>query len=124
MKHRIYNKSMYQFDSPEDSLWEATPGNRSAKSHKLLGDQISDIAIIGGGYTGLSTAYHLAKKYNITSSVIDAGHIGWGASGRNGGFCSMGGTAESINTLIKKYGLEDVKRYYQSQIKAIELEKS
>ena len=70
---------MYQFDSPEDSLWEATPGNRSAKSHKLLGDQISDIAIIGGGYTGLSTAYHLAKKYNITSSVIDAGHIGWGA---------------------------------------------
>ena len=49
MKHRIYNKSMYQFDSPEDSLWEATPGNRSAISQKLLGDQISDIAIIGGG---------------------------------------------------------------------------
>ena len=121
MKHRIYNKAMYQFDSPEDSLWEATPGNRSAINHKLSGDQISDIAIIGGGYTGLSTAYHLAKKYNITSSVIDAGHIGWGASGRNGGFCSMGGTAESIKALIKKYGLEDVKKYYQCQIEAIEL---
>ena len=124
MTLRIYNQSMYKFDTPESSLWEASQGARIPHSIKLMGDHSADVAIIGGGYTGLSAAYHLAKDFNVKSSVIEAGHIGWGASGRNGGFCSVGGTAEDNQTLIKKYGLDDVKKYYQSQIDAIELVRS
>ena len=112
---------MYRFDMPESSLWEVTQGNSKPVTQKLDGDCCSEVAIIGGGYTGLSAAYHLAKRFHISATVIEAGHIGWGASGRNGGFCSVGGVAEDASVLIKKYGSEDVKNYFQSQVDAIEL---
>ena len=67
------------------------------------------------------SAYHLAKEFNIDVRVLEAGHIGWGASGRNGGFCTLGGTQISIGRQIKKFGLEETKKYYQAQIEAIEL---
>lgn len=52
----------------------------------LKNDITADVAIIGGGYTGLSTAYHL-KKYNPRLKVVllEAGKVGSGASGRHGG---------------------------------------
>ena len=121
MNPRLYSKEMYKFDTPENSLWEITQGDSKPFTQKIDGDHFSDVAIIGGGYTGLSAAYHLARKFQISATVIEAGHIGWGASGRNGGFCSVGGVAEDTSVLIKKYGLEDVKEYFQSQIDAIEL---
>jgi len=49
----------------------------------------TDVCIIGGGLAGLTTAYHLAKAGRQVA-VVDARRIGWGASGRNGGFCSPG----------------------------------
>ncbi len=51
-----------------------------------LGEETADVAIIGGGYAGLSAALHLARDHGIRAVVLDAGEIGWGASGRNGGF--------------------------------------
>ena len=55
--------------------------------------------------------------------ILEAGHIGWGASGRNGGFCSIGGAAGSVKDLVKRFGLSDVKAFYKSQVNAIELVK-
>ncbi len=49
----------------------------------------TDVCIIGGGLAGLTTAYHLAKAGRQVA-VVEARRIGWGASGRNGGFCSPG----------------------------------
>lgn len=50
----------------------------------LAGDTEADVCVIGGGFTGLSTALHLAERgYSVT--VLDAHRAGWGASGRNGG---------------------------------------
>ncbi|MDH5310361.1 MAG: FAD-binding oxidoreductase, partial [Gammaproteobacteria bacterium] len=66
----------------------------------LEGDRQCEVAIIGGGYSGLSAAYHLARDYGIQATVLEAGHIGWGASGRNGGFCSVGGTAVDLADLL------------------------
>jgi gamma-glutamylputrescine oxidase len=43
-----------------------------------------DVAIIGGGYTGLSAALHLAEA-GVTALVLESHRVGWGASGRNGG---------------------------------------
>ena len=46
----------------------------------------ADVAIIGGGYTGLSCAYFLARHYGMKPVVLEANVAGWGCSGRNGGF--------------------------------------
>ena len=50
----------------------------------LLGQQTADVCVIGAGFTGISTALHLAERgYNV--HVVEANKVGWGASGRNGG---------------------------------------
>ncbi len=50
----------------------------------LEGDHDADICIVGGGFTGLSSALHLAERgYSVI--LLDAHRAGWGASGRNGG---------------------------------------
>ena len=100
MKSSLYNQDMYKYDIPEDSLWESTQGDAVVNTKKMKDSNSCDVAIIGGGYTGLSAAYHLAKDYDIDVVVLEAGHIGWGASGRNGGFCSVGGVADSSENLI------------------------
>lgn len=58
-------------------------------SGTLQGDQNADICIIGAGYTGLSSALHLAERgYSVI--VLEAETIGHGASGRNGGHVGNG----------------------------------
>ncbi|MFQ5473968.1 MAG: NAD(P)/FAD-dependent oxidoreductase, partial [Dehalococcoidia bacterium] len=53
----------------------------------LNGDMEADIAVIGGGFSGLWTAYHLLKADpGLTVIVLEASAVGYGASGRNGGF--------------------------------------
>jgi len=48
-----------------------------------------DVCVIGGGYTGLSTALHLAER-SVDTVLVEAHRIGWGASGRNGGQLGSG----------------------------------
>ena len=49
-----------------------------------MGEQNADVCVIGAGFTGISTALHLAERgYNV--HVVEANRVGWGASGRNGG---------------------------------------
>ena len=55
----------------------------------LDGDKRVSIAIIGGGFTGLSTALHLAEQ-GADVMVLEAHEPGWGASGRNGGQVNPG----------------------------------
>lgn len=117
----MFDPSLYQYSEAQPSWWEASVGERRVDAPPLENSESCEVAIIGGGYTGLSAAYHLAKEYNVDVRVLEAGHIGWGASGRNGGFCCMGGTQLGIGTLIKKYGLEEARKYYQAQVEAVDL---
>ncbi len=56
-------------------------------SPALEGTRTVDVAIIGGGYTGLSTAFNLrSDSPGLTVAVLEASVVGFGASGRNGGF--------------------------------------
>ena len=55
----------------------------------LAGDARASVAIVGGGYTGLSAALHLAGR-GIDAMVLEAHEPGWGASGRNGGQVNPG----------------------------------
>lgn len=70
-------------DSIGASPWAATapPG---PVTWALEGVQRTDVAIVGAGYTGLSTALHLAGL-GVQSTVLEGGTIGAGGSGRNGG---------------------------------------
>ena len=64
----------------------ATP---AIEAPPLYGEKQVPVAIIGGGFTGLSTALHLAEQ-GIMATVIEANEPGWGASGRNGGQVNPG----------------------------------
>ena len=55
----------------------------------LDGDRRVDVAVIGGGFTGLSAALHLADQ-GVAVAVLEAQEPGWGASGRNGGQVNPG----------------------------------
>ena len=68
------------------SLWMDTAA-RAPRFAAQSGMTQCDVAIIGGGYTGLSTAHHLAQA-GLAPVVLEASRIGWGASGRNGGVVS------------------------------------
>ncbi|MBB3665467.1 glycine/D-amino acid oxidase-like deaminating enzyme [Prauserella sediminis] len=63
-----------------------------------------DVAIVGGGLTGLSAALELAR-HGATVAVLEAETMGWGASGRNGGMATTG-LAIGIGTAIARYGRE------------------
>ena len=73
-------------DYSDKSFWLATYGDY-LPNPPLLGDLKVDIAIIGAGFTGLSTAYNLRREdAGLSVAVLEAEVVGFGASGRNGGF--------------------------------------
>ena len=117
----LFHPSLYEFDQPQPSYWEATAGTNGLLSEPLKGTESCDVAIIGGGYTGLSAALHLARDFSIDICLLEAGHIGWGASGRNGGFCTMGATKVSLKSQLAKFGVEQTRYFYQSQAEAVNL---
>ena len=71
------------------SLWLDSMGDTLLPRASLDGDAQVDVAIVGGGYTGLWTAYYLLKRDpGMRVAVIEREIAGFGASGRNGGWCS------------------------------------
>ena len=72
---------------------------------RLQRDTTADVAIVGGGYTGLWTAWHLKQQDpGIDVVVLEQSECGFGASGRNGGFIS--GYTDQAGHLADVYGLE------------------
>jgi glycine/D-amino acid oxidase-like deaminating enzyme len=70
-------------------LWHDTVDDDWAPRPALAGDVEADVAIVGAGYTGLWTAYYLAEADpTLRIVVLEAEVAGYGASGRNGGWCS------------------------------------
>ncbi|THK34473.1 FAD-binding oxidoreductase [Ensifer sp. MPMI2T] len=70
------------------NLWHAT-APAAPETGPLTGELATDVAIIGGGFTGLSTALHLAEK-GVKATVVEARMIGFGGSGRNVGLVNAG----------------------------------
>jgi len=73
------------------SLWHATMSDDEWGPARapLPGNQQVDVAIVGGGYTGLWTAYYLLRRDpKLRVAILEATAVGFGASGRNGGWCS------------------------------------
>jgi len=77
-----------------------------------------DVAVIGGGFTGLSAARTLAKR-GVNVAVLEANTIGWGASSRNGGM-TLTGLKPSMQTVIKNYGRDVAKRLFQCSLDSVD----
>jgi len=74
---------------PHTDSWYAASANRDLSFPRLEGEREVDVGIIGGGYTGLSSAIHLRRRgYSVI--LLEANKVGWGASGRNGGHVGTG----------------------------------
>ncbi len=76
-----------------------------------------DVAIIGGGYTGLSAARTLAKG-GAKVVVLEAETIGWGASSRNGGM-TLTGLKVGMGTIIQKYGRDLARQLFQCSLDSV-----
>ena len=93
-----------------DSLWLDTLDPPVTKRSPLSGDLSVDVAIVGGGFSGLWTAYYLlASNPNLNVLVIESEYCGFGASGRNGGCCEgalAGGTEKYAAKSSKSEALD------------------
>lgn len=95
-----------------DSLWwSGLPSDLAAARPALPGDASADVAIVGAGFTGLWTAYHLAMlDPALRVLVVDAATAGAGASGRNGGWCSAL-LPVSWDQIGRQYGADAARRF-------------
>jgi glycine/D-amino acid oxidase-like deaminating enzyme len=91
-------------------FWLDAP-DRPARAPPLTGEARADLAVVGGGYTGLWTAL-LAKTADPARDVllVEARSVGWAASGRNGGFCAASLT----------HGLENGRARFPRELAALE----
>lgn len=90
-----------------DSLWAATtPSGPSCPP--LSGDRCAELCVIGGGFTGLSAAYHAAEA-GADVVLVEAAEPGWGAAGRNGGQL-IPGLKLNPDDLERRFGAERGRR--------------
>jgi glycine/D-amino acid oxidase-like deaminating enzyme len=88
---------------PEKGFWHATSGPYDP-SPPAEGAIEADVAIVGGGFTGLSTALHLRRADpSLTVAVLESEVVGYGASGRNGSF-AMTVVGLGLDVLVKLKG--------------------
>ncbi|HZM71671.1 MAG TPA: FAD-binding oxidoreductase [Candidatus Cryosericum sp.] len=101
--------------TPNQSFWVA--GGRPAPSPPLRGERRADLAIIGGGVTGLSAALHaLQRSPGLGVTLIEAKDVGFGATGRSGGVLGDGtemgtppGTEDNValvEDLVGRHGID------------------
>lgn len=101
-----------------NSLWTSSASGLDAPT---CGNSFPlDIAIIGGGFSGLWSAFHL-KKLNpaLDIAVFEAEEIGFGASGRNGGWASSDYPVYR-STLVKRHGLDKTELLFASLRESID----
>lgn len=99
------------------NYWHTTVQMPDDRNLIELPDRV-DVAVIGGGFTGLSAARTLARR-GAKVAVLEANTIGWGASSRNGGMV-LTGLKLGMETIYKRYGRELAKRLFQCSLDAID----
>ncbi|MGB1034299.1 MAG: NAD(P)/FAD-dependent oxidoreductase [Primorskyibacter sp.] len=112
---RIYEPAAYE--RPQSCWWDH--GQTDAPWPKLDHDTTADIAIIGGGYTGIVAGLMLARA-GVDAALLEANHAGFGASGRNGGFCCLGGAKASSAQIIRMVGADGLRDWRQTEIAAVQ----
>ncbi|WP_299684792.1 FAD-binding oxidoreductase [uncultured Tateyamaria sp.] len=98
---RIFSDYTYGPGPRDGCWWDETCD--IAPADAVRGQLRCDVVVVGAGITGVSAALHLARA-GVSVMVLEATRIGWGASGRNGGFCCLGGGIASDATLDRRFG--------------------
>ncbi len=100
----------------EKNYWATTVASPTFVAPEL--PDAVDVAVIGGGFCGLSAARTLAKR-GVNVAVLEAETFGWGASSRNGGM-ALTGMKLTAPTLIERYGMETVRKMYAASLQTID----
>ena len=91
----VYDNGSFWFDSLDELEAPEVPDALPDKA---------DVVIVGAGFTGLWTAYYLMRSNpGLDIAVFEANTVGFGASGRNGGWCM--GLAEGVNRMLERPAL-------------------
>jgi glycine/D-amino acid oxidase-like deaminating enzyme len=109
---RIFPKYAYGPGPRTGCWWDETI--KAPDWPVLRGNLSVDVAIVGAGFTGLSCALHLAQA-GASVAVLEAETPGWGASGRNGGFCCLGGSMLGDAAIIRRYGAPAASGFRQAE---------
>lgn len=106
------------FSLAEETFYRASSG---AVAHAALtGEHDASVCVIGAGFAGLATALGLLERGVRDVVVLEAETVGFGASGRNGGFV-FGGFSLGNAQLLQQQGSERARAMYQLTLDAVEL---
>ena len=111
------NRTYEQHDNEKISFYRSSVEDLNSQD-QLTSNIDTDICIIGGGLTGISSAINLSKKgYSVI--LCEARKIGWGASGRNGGQLGIGMRKDQF-TIEKKLGMRHAKELWSLGLEAVD----
>lgn len=116
---RLFPPHAYSDDRIEQCYWAEAVPDQTLCRPPLSGSHETDIAVIGAGFTGLSAALELAQNGKRVT-VLDARFPGWGASGRNGGFCCLGGSMLADAQMDRAFGKSERLLWRQAEKAAVE----
>ena len=103
---------------PPVSYYRATVPDRTF-GPALRGRRDAEVCVVGGGFAGLNTALGLAERGVRDVVVLEADRVGFGASGRNGGFV-FGGFSRGEDALLRDLGPERARALYAGTMDAVE----
>jgi gamma-glutamylputrescine oxidase len=107
-----------QLKADDVSSYYSATTNKSMSFSPLESSEIADICVVGAGYTGLSSALHLAERgYKVV--VVEAETVGFGASGRNGGHVGTG-QRQDQQYLETKFGHEVASALWDMGLEAVD----
>ncbi len=108
-----------QETSEHTTSYYAATANWQTNYPQLKGHHQADVAIVGGGFTGVNTALELAERgYSVI--LLEANRISWGATGRNGGQI-IGGIGHDAEQFEKRIGKDGVRAIYDMGVECCDI---
>ena len=102
------------------SYWMESCGDDLTRRDPLDGSVDVDVAILGAGFTGLWTAYYLQRRDpSLRVAVVEAEFAGFGASGRNGGWCTSGFGA-GPDLLRERFGVDAARGVHEAMVDTVD----